>query len=161
MVQSVSFLSEAKTKRLRPDPQAAIISITDSWRGEQPRFRLGWGTVPLRLRFDDTETASTFSPYSSGSTGYQAFDRQDAQVIVAWLDRHVQHLNHIYVHCWAGISRSSAVAKFIAQRYDLPFDSTYHEYNLLVYRVLCQTAGLTPVAPPAIRNEEPANEGIF
>jgi hypothetical protein len=43
----------------------------------------------------------------------------------------------MYVHCQAGKHRSAAVAKFIAERYDLSGGvRIYEDHNPLVYRTL-------------------------
>jgi predicted protein tyrosine phosphatase len=144
MITSVSFTSEARAQRLRANPRASVISITEPWRRDEARLAKGWGAAPLRLKFDDVEQVSQFAPHVHGTTE-QPFDQSHAQAILAWLDRHAQHLDHCYCHCWAGVSRSAGVAKFIAQRYGLAFDPLYRSYNRLVYRVLCRTAGLEPL----------------
>jgi len=42
----------------------------------------------------------------------------------------------VLVHCHAGISRSAAVAKWIAEKYELPYPERYMLYNKHVYRTL-------------------------
>ena len=42
----------------------------------------------------------------------------------------------ILVHCKAGISRSAAVAKWICERFDLPFSDRYTQFNQHVYTML-------------------------
>ncbi|MBE0555951.1 MAG: hypothetical protein IH628_01855, partial [Proteobacteria bacterium] len=46
-------------------------------------------------------------------------------------------LDALYVHCQAGKHRSAAVAKYVAERYDLPGGiRVYEAHNRRVYRVL-------------------------
>jgi predicted protein tyrosine phosphatase len=44
----------------------------------------------------------------------------------------------IVVHCHAGISRSGAVAKWIAEQYKLDFNQDYQLFNKHVYRQLVE-----------------------
>jgi hypothetical protein len=131
-LDGVDFIDEATAVQLTPSPLYGMVSITDP--GHTAPLKEGWGCGVLRLQFDDTEEASSFSPY--GSSREIPFDRQDAQKIIQWLDRCVRQLAYVYVHCFGGISRSAAVAKFIAERYGLPFDHDYADYNRLVYLIL-------------------------
>jgi len=130
-IQSVDFLSEKEFLQLPPSPMYGVISITDP--GRQANIPEGWGSV-LRLKFDDVEEAEPFRPY--GGSKDWPFDKDDARRIVDWLNVNVSKLSGIYVHCWGGISRSAAVAKFIAEKYSIPFDHTYDKYNKLVYETL-------------------------
>jgi predicted protein tyrosine phosphatase len=128
VVHFVDFISEEQAVRMEPIGTMGLISITDFERGNAP-IRPGWGSV-LRLKFDDIET---FGPY--GERGVP-FDESDAKQVIKWLDQNKHKISALYVHCWAGISRSAAVAKFIAEKLGLPFDHNYDSYNPLVYRTL-------------------------
>ena len=44
--------------------------------------------------------------------------------------------HYLIVHCNAGISRSSAIAKFLCEIYRLYFPDKYNLYNKLVYSIL-------------------------
>jgi len=130
-LDSVEFLSEKEMKELTPSPLFGMISITDP--GRRATLPEGWGSV-LRLQFDDIEEAEPFRPY--GGSKDWPFDKHDAKRIIDWLEENKGKLAGIYVHCWGGISRSAAVAKFIAEKYNLPFDHSYDKYNKLVYETL-------------------------
>lgn len=89
-----------------------------------------WGSV-LRLQFSDIDRADVpiYNPV--------LFNNQMADQIFAWLERYASTLEGVVVHCAAGVSRSAAVAKFIAERYGLPFDEARASlYNRWVHRVL-------------------------
>jgi len=129
--ESIEFLSEKDMKALSPSPFYGVISITDP--GRRADIQDGWGSV-LRLQFDDIEEAEPLRPY--GGSSYWPFDKEDAKRIIDWLKANETKLSDIYVHCWGGISRSAAVAKFIAENYDIPFDHGYDRYNTLVYETL-------------------------
>ena len=65
------------------------------------------------------------------------FGNEHADAIFEWLEKVDEHLDTLYVHCQAGKHRSAAVAKVIAERYDLSGGvRIYEDYNSLVYRVL-------------------------
>lgn len=52
--------------------------------------------------------------------------------------------NKIAVHCWAGLSRSAAVAKWINDylELDIPLYNNYTQHNLHVYQTLCSISGV-------------------
>ena len=126
MIREVTFLSQAGAEAMRPLPREGIISITGS--GYPPaRLRRGWRRV-LRLVFDDVEI-----PFF----GATHFDTDHADAILRWLDEVEDQVDKIFVHCHAGRSRSAAVAKFIAEKYDLSGGiRVYEEHNGRVHRIL-------------------------
>ena len=91
----------------------------------------GWEHL-LRLEFHDIDTAETV---------YTPFDSSMARRTIDFCDSICNEVEHIHVHCDAGISRSAAVARFIADRYGLPFNHEYMLYNRMVFRILTDTAG--------------------
>jgi predicted protein tyrosine phosphatase len=75
----------------------------------------------LRLVFDDVE-----KPF----LGAAHFDKDHAEEILRWLDEVEGKMDKVFVHCLAGRSRSAAVAKFIAEKYDLSGGiRVYEEHN--------------------------------
>jgi len=103
----------------------AVISIS---RLNPPVLREGWHSV-LRLEFDDI---------SEPENPYILFDEALAVQVIDFVEevRDSHEVEGILVHCEAGISRSSAVAKWISKKYVLPFPSNYNLYNKHVYRTL-------------------------
>ena len=102
------------------------------------QLKSGWHGI-LRLEFHDIENEN--KPQT-------IFSRQHALDIVAFVHQaHIGACEGILVHCKAGISRSSAVAKWIAEKYNLPFDRDYNLCNHRVYTTLkevgesCQNSG--------------------
>lgn len=61
---------------------------------------------------------------------------KDARLIKIFVERVAPDIDVLLVHCAAGISRSAAVAKWIARRYSLSFDGQYKNYNHYVLRLL-------------------------
>lgn len=141
MIREVVFLSQVRAEYFRPLTREAIISITGS--GQPPaRLRRGWLRV-LRLVFDDVE---------GPDFGAVPFDMSHAEEILRWL-KTVQHkVDTVFVHCHAGMSRSAAVAKFIAERYDLPGGVRgYDAHNQRVYRILARRGRRNKVPPSVNR----------
>jgi len=128
MIREVEFTSQARAEYLRPLPGEGIISITGSGY-PRARLRRGWTRV-LRLVFDDIER-----PFFNAVH----FDLEHAGKIIAWLEKVEGRVEKVFVHCHAGKSRSGAVAKFIAEKYDLSGGVRVYEYhNRRVYRILSQ-----------------------
>jgi len=126
MIREVEFISQARAEYLRPLPREGIISITGAGH-PRAKLRRGWTRV-LRLVFDDVE-----APYFNAVH----FNQTHAEEILVWLKKVEDKVDRVFVHCHAGISRSGAVAKFIAERYDLSGGARVYEYhNRRVYRIL-------------------------
>ena len=97
------------------------------WGTEPAKLRDGWRDV-LRQEFHDIDQPQE---------PYDLFTPDQAREIAQFVQNaHTSGAKGILVHCRAGISRSAAVAKWIAGRYDLPFPEGYSLYNKLVFRVL-------------------------
>jgi len=103
----------------------AVISIS----GLNPAvLKDGWHSV-LRLEFDDIDTPEEPYIFFSDSHANQIID------FVEEVQRG-HEVEGILIHCQAGISRSAAVAKWIAEKYGLGFPEKYMLYNKHVYRTL-------------------------
>lgn len=124
---TVTYFSRAEACALPGRKDTAVLSITDPNEGFAPLKR-GWAHV-LRLQFHDIR-----KPYPD----HQEFNSNLAELVVQWICAAAQkdNIDHIMVHCYAGISRSAAVAKFIAEVFGLYFDPTYSAHNPLVYELL-------------------------
>ena len=134
MIREVDFMSQARAEAMRPLPREGIISITGSGY-PQARLQRGWSRV-LRLFFDDVE-----KPFF----GAAHFDKDHAEEILRWLDEVEGQVDKVFVHCHAGRSRSPAVAKFIAEKYDLSGGiRVYEEHNGRVYRILTHRSRMSP-----------------
>jgi hypothetical protein len=60
----------------------------------------------------------------------------DALKITQFVREVAPGVDGILVHCKAGVSRSAAVAKWIAKQFDVPFNHQYDRYNKFVYDML-------------------------
>jgi len=127
VVKQVLFASQAEAEKLAGLSDWIVISITGP--ADPPAaLKEGWGDI-LRLSFDDIDFAQDdMRPISA----------EDATRLVQFVRKYADTVDGVLVHCLAGISRSAAVAKFIAEKYQLPFPDAYASYNRLVYRTLNQ-----------------------
>lgn len=127
-LKNVVFTGRDQAEASPAWPHWAVISIS----GMNPAvLKDGWHSV-LRLEFDDIDVEE--EPYI-------IFNELHAEQIIDFVteacDSH--EVEGILIHCQAGISRSAAVAKWIAERYELPFPDKYMLFNKHVYRVLRST----------------------
>ena len=67
---------------------------------------------------------------------FKIFTEDDAINILKFMKLHEDECSIAVVHCEAGISRSAAVSKFIADIYHVPFPTSYSVYNKYIYKVL-------------------------
>ena len=133
MIREVGFLSQAGAEAMRPLPREGIISNTGSGY-PKARLRRGWSRV-LRLVFDDIEKPIF---------GAAHFDKDHAEEILRWLDEVEGKVDKVFVHCHGGRSRSAAVAKFIAEKYDLSGGiRVYEEHNSRVHKILTRRGQLS------------------
>lgn len=108
----------------------AVISIQDTVHGGLG-FELkenDYCKGVLTLYFDDIEKPQTDA---------QRFTNEQAAEIIRFIRAHSDDVDSLLIHCFAGISRSKAVAKFAREMLGLPpmNDNFYNEY---VYAMLKQ-----------------------
>lgn len=132
MISKVIFAGRASAEVCGPFPDWALISIgePDAANG-LPNIKDGWYDV-LRLQFHDVDPDMSDAP---GGV-FQLMTEKDARLIKIFVERVAPDIDVLLVHCAAGISRSAAVAKWIARRYSLSFDGQYKNYNHYVLRLL-------------------------
>jgi predicted protein tyrosine phosphatase len=126
MIREVHFLLRSQAVTMAPYGREGIISITSSGEG-RANLKKGWRRV-LRIQFHDILRTTPKR---------NLFGDEHADTIFEWLRKVDESLAILYVHCQAEKHRSAAVAKFIAERYDLSGGvRIYGDHNPLVYRVL-------------------------
>jgi len=124
-IKHVIFTSKNEAERRPAWHNWAVISV--SGFGSQANLKQGWYDI-LRLEFDDI---------TEPEEPYVLFSEQQARDIIEFVEFcSDEKLEGILVHCFAGISRSAAVAKWISDKYDLSFPKDYDQYNKHVYQVL-------------------------
>jgi predicted protein tyrosine phosphatase len=128
MLKSIQFMPQARAVEVQPSHDKAMISITGP-ASEAP-LKNGW-THLQRLEFHDADKVEF--------EGCLLFDESVAKQVIHFVEGLPEEVEHLIVHCHAGVSRSGAVAKFIAEMKDLPFNHDYPSFNRLVYRTLSNT----------------------
>ena len=127
-LQKVIYTDQQSAEDIPGLDDWAILSITEpDWY--PAKLKDGWHDI-LRLEFHDIDLYTE---------PYVLFNQQQARDIIRFVRNcHEGRIVGIVVHCKAGISRSAAVAKWIAQNYNLAFSDGYTLYNKHVYRVLSE-----------------------
>lgn len=132
-MKSVVFYPRAIAEKLQPTGSEVIVSIHDRVQGPAA-LQTGWKDV-LFLSFHDTDVAKD---------GYDLFNEEQAGQVIDFIARHAD-VERIVVHCNMGVSRSAAVAMFIADQQDRNLfqqgRAFFHpdrppQYNRLVYSTL-------------------------
>jgi predicted protein tyrosine phosphatase len=124
-LETVIFMGRIEAEAELAKSDWVVISLSE-WGVEPAKLKEGWRSI-LRMEFHDIDEPQ--EPYN-------LFTENQAMEIILFVDAHAGDSKGILVHCRAGISRSAAVAKWIAERYELPFNDQYSLYNKHVYRVL-------------------------
>ncbi len=137
-MQLVDYMPEEFAQKIDPkeltDKPVGIISITDPDRRAQ--LHQGWADM-LRLQFDDVDPEYLEQLSPEERERKVLFNEDHANQVVRWLRKNEGRLHVLLVHCWAGISRSGAVAKFVADKHGLPFPEQRAEFiNEYVYDLL-------------------------
>lgn len=142
MIQSTDFISQRTVESIRNAPKAVsqqriLISITGPVGERSPINNTSqladldpraWKDV-MRLQFHD----ATRKPEKDDKI---LFDEAMALSILKFLKKNEDLVTEAIAQCEAGISRSAAVSKFIAQIYQLPFPEGYAHYNRHVFETL-------------------------
>ena len=141
-IDHLSFLSRRAAEAATPRDDIAVISITDP-RTVQPRLD-GWHSV-LRVEFHDINPEKIASPFIRAEvvSHYTLMSTDQAREIVAFVQAIQSNgVSGIMVHCEQGVSRSAAVARWIADRHGLRLsDEATAAHNRYVYRMLEEAVG--------------------
>ena len=110
----------------------AAISITDPV-GAFGRIKLpGKFEHALHLAFHDADPRNEVE-----SVEYLIYLSEDQARTIVWFVTIIAPLvQGFIVNCHGGVSRSAAIAKWIAGEYGLPFNSQYSRFNKHVYETL-------------------------
>ena len=140
----VSTLSQPEAEYFKPQPNDLLISIaTPDWVDEpypEPKLTNWANNVVAKVRFHDSD------PKKWDSDKFIHMNRLDAHKILA-----ITRLNRekdVYVHCWAGQSRSNAVARFLSYTFDYTLGHCAAEnlMNMHVFRTLSHYQSEQPLA---------------
>ena len=91
----------------------------------------------LRSQFSDVDMQFSEEELETAISESQALE------IVDYVHAVAPHVDGILVHCRGGVSRSAAVAKWIAKTLGLPFNHQYalfntHVYDQLIHATACR-----------------------
>jgi predicted protein tyrosine phosphatase len=124
----VRFISRAVAKKLCvvSNTDIALLSISDNIRELNQMADLSVIEPTLCLSFHDVDDDKT------------GMNEQHSLAIIKFVETCFELKKDIVVHCFAGISRSGAVAKWINDHYGLDIDylNSYKNYNNHVYTML-------------------------
>lgn len=127
MIQSTAFISREASKLLTPCVGDAIISITEPNR-DWVELHPDWQNHVLRLVFHDVDPQKHQEFIAEHA--YVPMTPEQAEQITQFVKAQENSgTTRIIVACLAGISRSAGVALSIAEKYKLPFDYEYTDYN--------------------------------
>lgn len=131
-MRDLYILSQQEAMQIEPWPHRAILSIETL--DIPAKLKPGW-EHRLTLSFEDITTQME---------GYRIFDEKHARQICFAMDRWLSDskITQLFVHCFAGLSRSVAVGRWLLDTYPDEFKlKTPKDFTLAnhrVYRVLTQ-----------------------
>ena len=145
MIKKVVYLSQLQAERLLPEPNTAMISITNP--GETAFLQDGWPMV-LKISFADASyDEATIHSYGRmwllSSYGFP--EKKHAETILKFLNNLPDQITTIIVHCGACVSRSAAVAKYIEEKNHLTANEENTRYNTTLFRLLHKPSVFDPV----------------
>ena len=132
--RTISFCSVETAESIVPNRDMALISIRGYGEANDIKYE-DWKHV-LKLNFDDI-TEEEPAPF-------KLFTEKQAKQLIKFVHSLPEDVRHITVHCWAGISRSGAVGKFLSgtvypECKNDKFDQEYLFYNAYVYNMLLKS----------------------
>jgi len=138
MKKKVEFISRGQMKRFietreHLNENVAIISINDTPYEYDEMLELLEGSNFSISMFQDTDDNNGISPLQ-------------AKCLLSFIDKNYD--KDFYVHCFAGVSRSGAIAKFINEYLDcgIFYLEDYNGHNRRVYNQLMAAAGMSLAA---------------
>lgn len=137
MIERVMFVSRIAAENTPGWADWAVISINDPFAAlGEARLMPGWHAI-YTCAFHDVDPAN---PSAEIDEFLICMNDEQAQGIINFMREVAPHVQGVLVHCNSGVSRSAAVAKWIAENFSLPFNIRYDKYNQHVYQCLV-TAG--------------------
>lgn len=137
MLKNIIFTNQSTVENNTGMPKWAVISITDFG---DAKIKQGWYAVH-RSVFDDVDTSHP------NKDSKQLMTDDHALEIVDFVHAVAPEVDGIIVHCRGGVSRSAAIAKWIAVTFNLPFNEKYQLFNTHVFDQMIKAT--------AVRNRRP------
>lgn len=116
-------------KYVKIDSPTIIISITDTG-SKFPNFLFkNYKNLEdvIFLKFDDV---------GQETEGYTCMNEQDADRIIEFVTKH-SNIENIFVHCYAGISRSAGVAAALSKIFNNDDMEYFNQTSIYVPNMLC------------------------
>lgn len=137
MIDKVIFVPRPNIEAIQGWENWAVISIGDPTSAfGRVKLGRGWSHI-LQIDFYDFDPERY--PDLRDSEDESAFmSAEEADVMVRFITSLPSDVDGIVVQCHAGVSRSAAVAKWIAGRFRIPFSKHYDKYNLHVYKLMIE-----------------------
>jgi len=133
----VKVLNRDQAEKLVPQEKCAIISITD-FEEDIVKFEYNNNIKGvLRLHFLDEDDISYVRNKSKDT--HRLFSTGDAINILNFVDEMIDKIEVLYIHCFAGWSRSPAIAAALCDIYELETNTRWffqYSPNVFVYRKL-------------------------
>lgn len=140
VLKKVIFVSRNSAENTVGWNDWAMISINEPFSAiGEAKLIPGWFDTHRTLFHDVDPSIGCGEPHV-------LMDNKQAKEIVDFVHSVAPHVDGIVVHCKAGISRSAAVAKWIAFEFGIPFNNKYARYNKFVFDLMLEEA--------VIRNRE-------
>ncbi|EBM3803578.1 hypothetical protein FXQ12_24440 [Salmonella enterica] len=137
-VKKVTFISQAETERLEPAAGAAMISITDP---DKPSASLGlWEPLDRNSFYDGGYSGNTIRTMKAAfrMNYVSCIDSSRAERLSSFLNRLAGScVDHIFVYCYYGESRSGAVALYLQNKHGFIAHKPITKPNRTVYELLC------------------------
>lgn len=133
MVDKVIFVPRASIEAINGWKNWAVISITEP-NHEQVKLGKGWSHV-LRMAFYDLDP-ERYANLTELEESQAFMTAVEALSIVLFVRELPESIEGVVVQCLAGVSRSAAVARWVAGEFRIPFSKEYDKYNKHVYKLL-------------------------
>lgn len=120
MIRTINRLNIWAAQALKPAPDGAMISISDS---STQGFALpGWEQI-LYLRFDDLNHPTEFNP----NKPLRCFNEDMARQVAAFVQtlQDTPRALDLNIHCHAGVSRSAAIALWVSKTYGIALPENF------------------------------------
>lgn len=155
MLKRVHFIPLAQAEKLTGRPDVIVISIHD--RHFLPNLRSGFRDV-LRLHFDD------YDQERDGMDALQdSFTPEQADTLKWWLEPYLRANTEftLLVHCYAGISRSAAIAWWAHKAHGLELMTDYPAWYLNRHVLRILDPGIAPPTKPDDAPAMPSTQRAF
>lgn len=123
MLRRVIIVSQMQAGRMLGSPFAAVISVTGHGK-EQPALGHRWHAI-FRIAFDDVDPLT----FPDTNPDLHPITPDQATKIASFVSELPSSVQTLVIHRESGISRSSGIAKAVAERCRLRFPVGYKEYN--------------------------------